>query len=133
MATVQAVGGRQEGASKWTPFGEKLRALRRTKGLLLIDMAHVAGVTPGFLSLVETGKKPIPERLIASIVAGLDLGESEEADLREAATLSAKEFKIRLDGGADQFDRKVAHALETGFAKMSVKNKAKILKLLEEG
>jgi len=134
MATDLAVaGGRQEGAGKWTPFGEKLRAIRRAKGILLIDMAHGAGVTPGFLSLVETGKKPIPERLIVSIVTVLDLGSKVEAELREAAALSAKEFRIRLDAGAPQLDRKVAHALETGFAKMSGKNKAKILKLLEEG
>lgn len=133
MATDLGAVGQIEGAGKWTPFGEKLRAIRRTKGILLIDMAHLANVTPGFLSLVETGKKPIPDRLIAAIVAGLDLGTADEADLREAAAWSVKEFKIRLEAGAGHFDRKVAHALENGFAKMSGKNKAKILKLLEEG
>lgn len=133
MEQEEVVRLQQEGASKWTPFGDALRSIRREKGLLLIDMAEVAAVTPGFLSLVETGKKPIPERLIPAIVKGLDLDSAQDARLREAAALSAKEYKIHLGGGAGHFDRKVAHALQTGFAKMSPKNKLKILKLLEEG
>lgn len=133
MARNQAAGARQEGVGKWTPFGEVMRAIRREKGILLIDMARIAEVSPGFLSLVETGKKPIPDRLIHAIVSGLDLDTNKEVQLREGAALSAKEYKIHLEAGAAQFDRKVAHALQTGFAKMSTKNKAKILKLLEEG
>jgi len=120
------------GPSKWTPFGEALRAIRREKGVLLIDMAQKAGVSPGFLSLMETGKKPIPERIIPAIAAGFDLGPKKTAELHEAARLSAKDYKIHLGPTANQFDRKVALALQTGFAKMTTKKKAKILKLLEE-
>lgn len=133
MTKTHAAGGRQEGGAKLTPFGEAMRAIRRDKDLLLMTMARAAQVSPGFLSLVETGKKPIPERLISAIVAGFDLTVAEERLLRDAAALSANEYKIRLGSGAAQLDRRVAHALQTGLAKMSTKNKAKLLRLLEEG
>lgn len=126
-------GTATEVVSKWTPFGDTLRKIRQQKGLLLIHMAKAAGVTSGFLSLVETGKKPIPERLISSIVCAFDLDAKAEAELRESAALSANEYRIHLGRSAGHFDRTVAHALQTGFAKMSKKNKEKILKLLEEG
>lgn len=118
--------------SKLTPFGEVVREIRKARGILLIDMARIADVTPGFLSLVETGKKPIPDRLIPAIVNGLDLPKATEITLREAADLSARDYRIQLEEGANIIDRRIAHALQTGFAKMSSEKKSKILKLLEE-
>jgi transcriptional regulator with XRE-family HTH domain len=109
------------------------RSIRKEKGILLIDMARAAHVTSGFLSLVETGKKAIPERLVPAIVAGLDLSAKQASELAEAAAISAKEYKIQIASGAAPLDRRVAHALETGFAKLTPDAKAKILKLLEEG
>lgn len=129
----RTAGGRQEGGGSLTPFGEVVRTIRRDKGILLLDMARVADVSPGFMSLVETGKKPIPENLVTKIIAGLDLAPAAQDEIREAAALSAKEYKIQLTAGAPQLDRQVARALQTGFAKMSSKTKEQILRLLEEG
>lgn len=125
-------GERQKEGARLTLFGEKVREIRRGKGLLLLDMAHVAEVSPGFLSLVETGKKAIPETLVAKLVTRLELDEETEAELQEAAALSAREFRIHLDGDADPQARRVAFALQNGFAKMSASKKAKILDLLED-
>ena len=132
MAYDSPAPERNDRGGRLTPFGVMTRGIRKEKGLLLFDMAKIAGVTSGFLSLVETGQRPIPDKLIAAIVAGLDLSSKKEAELREAAALSAKEYKIQLSTGAPALDRRVAHALQTGFAKMSPTTKAKILKLLEE-
>jgi len=137
MSFERTAGGRQEGGgrgSQLTPFGQKMREIRRDKGLLLFNMAKIAGVSSGFLSLVETGKKPIPERLVPTIVAGLDLSKDIEQELIEAAAMSAREYKIQLEAGAPPLHRQLAHAMQTGFAKMSEKKKADILRrLLEEG
>lgn len=133
--TIQttATGRTEGGGGRLTPFGQLTREIRKQKGILLIDMARAAGVTSGFLSLVETGKKPIPDRLVPAIVAGLDLNTEQGRALTEAADLSAKEYKIQIKSGAGPLDRKVAHALQTGFAKLAPDAKQKILKLLEEG
>lgn len=120
------------GGSKLTPFGEAVREIRKSKGILLIDMARIAEVTPGFLSLVETGKKPIPDRLIPAIATRLELTKAAEKKLLDAAELSARDYRIHMETGANILDRRIAHAMQTGLAKMSPEKKARILKLLEE-
>ena len=124
--------GGSSGLGKLTPFGEVARRIRREKGILLLDMAKAATVTPGFLSLVETGKKQIPEYLVGRIARGLDLSAEQFAELQNAAALSAREFRIDLGHDPSVFDRRVAHAMQTGFAKMTPMQKRKILKLLTE-
>ncbi|HZU65433.1 MAG TPA: helix-turn-helix transcriptional regulator [Novosphingobium sp.] len=120
------------GGSKLTPFGEIIREIRKSKGILLIDLARITEVTPGFLSLVETGKKPIPDRLISTIVTQLELSKATEKKLLDAADLSARDYRIHMEAGADILDRRIAHAMQTGLAKMSPEKKSRILKLLEE-
>jgi transcriptional regulator with XRE-family HTH domain len=115
-----------------TPFGEKSREIRKAKGILLIDMARAAGVSPGFLSLVETGRKSIPERLIPALVQSLDLPARLAAELTRAAALSAKEYRIQMREDSSPIDRRLAHALESGFAKMTPLKKKMLLDLLEE-
>jgi len=124
--------GRQSGSGRLTPFGEAARQIRIEKGILLLDMARAAEVTPGFQSLVETGKKQIPGDLVGKICAGLDLSSKHKAQLEEAALLSARQFPIEMGPDASIVDRRVAHALQTGFAKMSPRQKQMMLKLLTE-
>jgi HTH-type transcriptional regulator, competence development regulator len=125
-------GGQKTGEKRLTPFGEKCREIRKAKGMLLIDMAHIAGVSPGFLSLVETGRKQIPERLVPSLVTNLDLTPRQQEELINSAALSAKEYRIQMIENASPLDRRLALALETGFAKMTQLKKQSLLKLLEE-
>lgn len=132
MAQDRKTTGRQSGGGKLTPFGETARAIRLRDRLLLMDMAKAAGVSAGFLSLVETGKKQIPEDLVDKIVVGLRLSNDDRKDLEEDAAISAKEFRIEMTVGADRLDRHVAHAMQTGFAKMSPERKKAILKLLTD-
>jgi transcriptional regulator with XRE-family HTH domain len=132
MAQNLFAGGQKTGEKRLTPFGEKCREIRKAKGMLLIDMAHVAGVSPGFLSLVETGRKSIPERLVPALVTNLDLTSRQEQELVNAAALSAKEYRIQIVENASPLDRRVALALETGFAKMTPLKKESLLKMLEE-
>lgn len=133
MANTTFAGGAQRGDKiRLTPFGEKCREIRKAKEMLLIDMAHVAGVSPGFLSLVETGRKPIPDRLIPELVTNLKLSQRQAAELQNAAALSAKQYRIQMIEDASPIDRRLALALQNGFAKMTPLKKKKMLDLLEE-
>ncbi|MDK2761823.1 MAG: helix-turn-helix domain-containing protein [Sphingopyxis sp.] len=132
MTQNRAAGARTSVGKGLTPFGEKCREIRKEKGMLLIDMAHVAGVSPGFLSLVETGRKPIPDRLVPQIVVGLELSSRQESELRNAAALSSKEYRLQMHENSSPLDRRLAHALESGFAKMTPLKKQQLLNLLEE-
>lgn len=132
MTSNAVVSGQTRGGGGRTPFGEAVLKIRQNRGILLIDMARLAEVSPGFLSLVETGKKPVPDTLVDKIAASFDLTGKQQEDLREAAALSAQQYKIDIGEGASALDRQVAHALQTGFAKMSPTKKTKILKLLKK-
>jgi transcriptional regulator with XRE-family HTH domain len=132
MAQNHFARGQKTGEKMLTPFGEKCREIRKAKGMLLIEMAEAAGVSPGFLSLVETGRKSIPERLVSALVRKLDLTARGADELTRAAALSAKEFKIQMLEDSSPIDRRLALALETGFAKMTPKKKKMMLDLLEE-
>lgn len=132
MALNQLTGGNATGDKMLTPFGEKCREIRKAKGMLLIDMAHAAEVSPGFLSLVETGRKAIPDRLVPALVSSLSLSGRQAKELLTAAALSAKEYRIQMRDDASPIDRRLAHALETGFAKMTPIKKQMLLDLMEE-
>jgi hypothetical protein len=95
-------------------------------------MAHAAGVSPGFLSLVETGRKPIPDRLVPALINNIDLTARQGEELISAAALSAKNYRIELQEDASPIDRRLAHALETGFAKMTPMKKQQLLEMLEK-
>lgn len=43
-----------------TPFGEKLRELRRAKGVTQHEMAKAIGVSPAYLSALEHGRRGMP-------------------------------------------------------------------------
>jgi HTH-type transcriptional regulator, competence development regulator len=132
MAYHNLGGGQKTGDKRMTPFGEKCREIRKMKGMLLIDMAHAAGVSPGFLSLVETGRKPIPDRLVPALINNIDLTARQGEELISAASLSAKNYRIELQEDASPIDRRLAHALETGFAKMTPMKKQQLLEMLEK-
>ncbi|WEK47251.1 MAG: helix-turn-helix transcriptional regulator [Candidatus Andeanibacterium colombiense] len=132
MNTNLADQGQRKGAASLTPFGVKTREIRKEKGILLLDMARLAKVTSGFLSMVETGRKAIPEDLVGKIVSGLNLGHREANELQNAAKLSAREYRVKLKENADPIDRRLAFAIQEQFAKMTPMKKQKILDLLEE-
>ena len=43
-----------------TPFGEKLRLLRRERGISQREMAAAIGVSPAYLSALEHGRRGVP-------------------------------------------------------------------------
>lgn len=68
---------RREGGSAQPQLGERIRALRSVQGLTLTRLAHEAGVSPSFLSMLENGKTSIAAPRLQAIaqVFGLDTGD----------------------------------------------------------
>lgn len=72
-----------------TPFGLKLRALRRKTGLSLAVMARNLGVSTAYLSQLENGRKGQPSPVMVDQICalfGLIWDEAEE--LKELGRLS---------------------------------------------
>jgi len=43
-------------------IGARLRTLRRWRGKTQVELAGLAGLSPSFLSMVETGQRPLDRR-----------------------------------------------------------------------
>ena len=53
-----------------TPFGKKLREMRREKGVTLTEMAEALEVSPAYLSALEHGKRGRPSLLLQHQICG---------------------------------------------------------------
>jgi transcriptional regulator with XRE-family HTH domain len=53
-----------------TPFGEKLRQLRRERGVSQKDMAAALGVSAGYLSALEHGRRGVPSWAMVQNIIG---------------------------------------------------------------
>ena len=85
---------------RWmTPFGERVRQLRRERGLLLKDMAAHLGVSSAYLSALERGERGKPTwTLIQGVIQYFNIIWDEADDLTRLADLSDPRVKIDTAG-----------------------------------
>jgi transcriptional regulator with XRE-family HTH domain len=66
-----------EGVDEVT-IGARLRTLRRWRGKSQVELAGLAGLSPSFLSMVETGQRPLDRRShIAALASALKVSETD--------------------------------------------------------
>lgn len=72
-----------------TPFGRKVRALRRQKGISQRKLAAALGVSPAYLSALEHGRKGRPSwALVQEIIAHFGLIWDDAEEIETLARLS---------------------------------------------
>lgn len=116
-----------------TPFGKLSRKLRKAKGLLLGDVSDAYGVSPSYVSQLETGKRRIPDGFVDKVSKFMKLTPGETRKLRAAANISRSEFSLPIQKDAEDIDYELAHQLSIGFARLNTQQKRKILKMLGDG
>ncbi len=78
-----------------TPFGERVRQLRRERGLVLKDMAAHLGVSSAYLSALERGERGKPTwTLIQGVLQYFHIIWDEADELMRLADLSDPRVKI---------------------------------------
>jgi transcriptional regulator with XRE-family HTH domain len=78
-----------------TPFGERVRQLRRERGLMLKDMASHLGVSSAYLSALERGERGKPTwTLIQGVLQYFHIIWDEADELARLADLSDPRVKI---------------------------------------
>ncbi|HVL72253.1 MAG TPA: helix-turn-helix domain-containing protein [Beijerinckiaceae bacterium] len=81
-----------------TPFGAKVRQLRRERGLLLKDMAAHLGVSSAYLSALERGERGKPTwTLLQGVLQYFHIIWDEADELVRLADLS--DPRVRVDAG----------------------------------
>lgn len=113
-----------------TVLGIFLRELRIRRQEILSDMAEKLEVPIPLLSMVENGKKPMPERWQDVLVReyGLDADEAEK--LKMLAEESKSTYKLNcVEVSPEQ--RELAALLSQRFAQLDRETTLKILKILK--
>ena len=86
-----------------TPFGAKMRALRRSRGITLKAMAAALGVSSAYLSALEHGRRGRPTwYLVQQIIVYFNVIWDEAEELQRLAELSDPRITIDTGGLAPE-------------------------------
>lgn len=100
-----------------TPFGARLRELRKARGMTMTAMAEAIGVTPAYLSALELGQRGRPSwDLIQRIIGHLNIIWDEADELERLAGLSHPRVVIDtrgLDPAATRLANRLAETITT--------------------
>ena len=82
-----------------TPFGAKLRMLRKDRSLTLAEMAKAIGVSSAYLSALEHGKRGRPSwHLVQAIISYLNIIWDEAEELVKLSRVSHPRITIDTSG-----------------------------------
>lgn len=93
-------GGRRMSLPALSPFGEKLRAWRRRRGLSQLDLALAAETTPRYVSFIETGRSRPGREVVLRLAEALQLSLRDQNILLVAAGLKPLYTERSLDDAA---------------------------------
>lgn len=116
-----------------TAIGKFLRKIRIDRNLLLKDMASGLGVSPAYLSTVETGKKTFSDEFVQRVAEYLNFapGSLERDELEEAAVFSRGQVQIDMRGLSPKHQT-AALAFSRQFEEMAPTDLDKLLQVLNE-
>jgi transcriptional regulator with XRE-family HTH domain len=120
---------------KLNDFGKELRKLRIDKSELLKDMAARLGVSPAFISAIETSRKSIPAGFVDRIGAAYDLGDEAKDRFQQAADATRTTFEIRLGDSSSRHERETAALLARQFPNLNLSDSDldQLLEILNKG
>jgi transcriptional regulator with XRE-family HTH domain len=114
-----------------TPFGERMRELRKEKGVTLKEMAEAIGVSSAYLSALEHGKRGRPGwSLIQRIIAYFNIIWDDAESVVRLARISHPRITIDTSGLSPKATE-LANRLAGGMARLDDKSIAEMLAILE--
>jgi transcriptional regulator with XRE-family HTH domain len=112
-----------------TPFGEKLRQLRREKGVSQKEMAAALGVSAAYLSALEHGHRGVPSwAMVQKIIGYFNVIWDEAEELQRLADVSRPRAVIDTSGLSPRATE-FANLLADGIARL---DETEIERLLSE-
>ena len=113
-----------------TPFGAKLRDLRRARRIALKDMAKGLGVSAAYLSALEHGHRGRPNRaFVHRICAYFNIIWDEAEELQALAQLSHPRVTVET-GGLSPEQTELANRLAERIEKLDAETVRRMLELL---
>ena len=115
-----------------TAFGKLVRKLRIDNGKLLFDMAQYLGVSPAYVSAVETGKRSVPNEWVEKLSPWFGLTVEQSNTLRDAALQSRKEVRINVENSSNE-GRDLAVCFAKQFDSLTPEDREKLMNILRKG
>jgi transcriptional regulator with XRE-family HTH domain len=113
-----------------TPFGRRLRELRREKGRRLKDMAEALGVSEAYLSALEHGHRGRPAGgFVQQVSAYFNLAWDDVDELRRLAEISHPRVVVDTSG-LDPLATELANRLAETVRSLDRATLARLLALL---
>jgi transcriptional regulator with XRE-family HTH domain len=114
-----------------TPFGDKIRTLRKQRGITLRAMAKAVGVSGAYLSALEHGKRSRPSwNLVQRIITYFNVIWDDAEELARLARLSHP--KVTIDtAGLDPLATELANRLSSTIGKIDQEGLRTLLMALE--
>lgn len=101
-----------------TPFGERLRRLRRDRGLSQKEMAAAVGVSAAYLSALEHGHRGVPNwAMVQKIIGYFNVIWDDAEELQRLAEASHPRAVIDTSGLSPQATE-LANLLAAGIARL---------------
>ena len=116
-----------------TPFGEKLRELRRARGITQKHMAASLGVSPAYLSALEHGHRGAPSwATVQKIIGYFNVIWDDAEELQRLAELSDPRVVVDTSGLSPKATR-LANLLATRISAMTDGELSTLIERLEAG
>lgn len=118
--------------NKESSFGKELRKLRVDLELTLGDLGEKLEKSAGFLSGIETGRRPVPPTFVDELQAKLRLDEDVVAKLEAAAEKSRKKAVVIGLEGKDEFTQRLVVAFARNVGDMSSRDRNNLMQFFAE-
>ena len=116
-----------------TPFGQKIRQIRRAKNVSLKEMAEGVGVSSAYLSALEHGKRGTPTwAMVQRIIAYFNIIWDEAEELQRLAEISNPRIVIDT-AGLDPKATELANRLSTDIGRVEVTVLEDLILMLAKG
>jgi transcriptional regulator with XRE-family HTH domain len=115
-----------------TPLGERIRTLRRERGVTQKEMAAAIGVTPAYLSALEHGRRGVPTwTLIQKIIGYFNIIWDDAEELQRLAETSHP--RVRIDtAGLSPAATELANLLASGLHRLDEAEIARITAMVRQ-
>lgn len=115
-----------------TPFGEKVRELRKERGISQKQMAKKLAISPAYLSALEHGHRGRPSwALIQQMISFFNIIWDEAEELESLARISHPRMVVDTSGLSAEATELV-NLLNRGIKKMNQNQIGAMLKIIKE-
>ena len=113
-----------------TQLGKFLRKLRIDKLANQAVVAEAIGVSVSFYSAIESGRKPMPDKILNDLIRYFALSEAQEKELKRLVDESKTEIRIDMEG-LDSETRQLVACFARNFNDLNEETVTQIEQLLK--